>query len=90
MGRRAESLAVRIEEGAAGLTAYAEGLSEADWGSPISPTDRRTSPLSSLRRITPFGAVGTTWRVSAPPWLFDVGRPRVTGGVTCPGRKESQ
>lgn len=31
MGRRAESLASRIEEGAAGLAAFAEGLSEAEW-----------------------------------------------------------
>ncbi len=30
-GRRAESLANRIEEGAAGLAAFAEGLSEAEW-----------------------------------------------------------
>ncbi len=42
MSRRAESLAARIEEGAAGLAAFAEGLSEAEWGTPISPTDRRT------------------------------------------------
>jgi hypothetical protein len=42
MGRRAESLAARIEEGAAGLASFAEGLSEAEWGTPISPTDRRT------------------------------------------------
>ena len=44
MGRRAEALADRIEEGAAGLAAFAEGLSEADWRRPISAggTDRRT------------------------------------------------
>jgi hypothetical protein len=36
MGRRAEALADRIEEGAAGLAAFAEGLSEADWRRPIS------------------------------------------------------
>jgi hypothetical protein len=30
-GRRAELLADRIEEGAAGLAAFAEGLSEAEW-----------------------------------------------------------
>jgi hypothetical protein len=39
--RRAELLAARIEEGAAGLLAFAEGLSEAEWCTPISPTDRR-------------------------------------------------
>lgn len=42
MGRRAESLAARIEEGASGLAAFAEGLSEAEWGTPTSATDRRT------------------------------------------------
>ena len=36
MGRRAESLADRIEEGAAGLAAFAEGLSEVDWSTPMS------------------------------------------------------
>src|ERR1700687_4407208 len=35
VGRRAESLANRIEEGAAGLAAFAEGLSEAEWHAPV-------------------------------------------------------
>ncbi len=39
-GRRAEWLADRIEEGAAGLAAFAEGLSEAEWLEPVSGTDR--------------------------------------------------
>ena len=34
MGRRAELLAARIEEGANGLAAFAEKLSEADWKAP--------------------------------------------------------
>jgi hypothetical protein len=34
-------LADRIEEGAAGLAAFAEGLSEAEWRTPVSATDRR-------------------------------------------------
>jgi hypothetical protein len=42
MSRRAELLANRIEEGSAGLAAFAEGLSDAEWGTPTSPTDRRT------------------------------------------------
>ena len=42
MSRRAESLAARIEEGASGLAAFAEGLSDAEWGTATSPTDRRT------------------------------------------------
>jgi hypothetical protein len=41
MGRRSGSLADRIEEGAAGLAAFAEGLSEAQWRTPVSATDRR-------------------------------------------------
>src|SRR5262245_10982328 len=40
-GRRAESLAARIEEGAAGLAAFAEGLSDAEWRTPISTRDQR-------------------------------------------------
>ena len=41
MSRRAELLADRIEEGAAGLAAFAEGISEAEWHTPVSGTDRR-------------------------------------------------
>ena len=40
--KRAESLAARIEEGAAKLGAFVEGLSEAEWRTPISATDRRS------------------------------------------------
>jgi hypothetical protein len=43
MGHRAESLADRIEEGAAGLAAFVEGLSEAEWRTPMaSGSDRRS------------------------------------------------
>ena len=42
VNRRAELLADRIEEGAAGLAAFAEGLSEAEWHTPVSRTDRRS------------------------------------------------
>jgi DinB superfamily len=41
-GRRAELLADRIEEGAAGLAAFAEGLSDEEWRTPVSSTDHRT------------------------------------------------
>ena len=42
MGHRAELLADRIEEGAAGLAAFAEGLSETEWRTPMSTgNDRR-------------------------------------------------
>jgi hypothetical protein len=40
--RRAESLARRIEEGAAELAAFAGQLSEEQWGTPISSSDRRS------------------------------------------------
>jgi uncharacterized damage-inducible protein DinB len=42
MSRRAEMLASRVEEGAAGIMAFAEGLSDAEWEMPVSATDRRT------------------------------------------------
>lgn len=35
MSNRAESLAARIEEGAAGLVAFVEGLSDAEWKKPV-------------------------------------------------------
>jgi hypothetical protein len=41
MSRRAESLASRIEEGAAGLAAFADTLSDAEWRTPVTATDRR-------------------------------------------------
>nr|ART37299.1 E94 [uncultured bacterium] len=42
INQRAASLADRIEEGAAGLAAFAETLSEAEWLLPVSGTDRRS------------------------------------------------
>ena len=38
---RAKALAGRIEEGAAGLAAFVEELSEAEWKTPVSATDKR-------------------------------------------------
>ena len=44
MSRRAELLADRIEEGAAGLAAFAEALTEAEWHTPMSGgKDRRSA-----------------------------------------------
>jgi hypothetical protein len=40
--RRAAALADRIEQGAAGLSAFAEGLSGAEWLTPVSASDRRS------------------------------------------------
>jgi len=45
MGLRSESLANRVEEGAAGLAAFVESLSEAEWKTPVSATDRRSVGL---------------------------------------------
>jgi len=39
---RGESLAAGIEEGAARLAAFAEALSDAEWHTPVSATDRRS------------------------------------------------
>ena len=43
VGRRAELLADRIEEGAAVLAAFAEALSEEEWRTPVSATDGRSA-----------------------------------------------
>jgi len=42
MSRRSEMLAKRIEEGSAGLATFVDTLSDAEWGTPTSATDRRT------------------------------------------------
>jgi hypothetical protein len=42
INKRAAALADRIEEGAAGLAAFAETLSEAEWLLPVSGTDQRS------------------------------------------------
>jgi hypothetical protein len=41
MKNRAKLLADRIEEGAAALAAFAETISESEWGAPVSRTDSR-------------------------------------------------
>jgi hypothetical protein len=41
VNRRAKLLADRIEDGAADLAAFAEGLSESEWRTPVSGSDRR-------------------------------------------------
>ena len=45
VGRRSALLADRIEEGAALLAAFAEGLAEEEWHTPVSATDRRSVGL---------------------------------------------
>jgi hypothetical protein len=41
-GTRSQALASRVEEGAAALAAFAEGLSETEWRKPVSATDSRS------------------------------------------------
>ena len=48
MSRRAESLANRIEEGAAGLAAFAEGLSEAEWRALVKESEGRGRPIGVI------------------------------------------
>jgi hypothetical protein len=48
MSRRAELLAGRIEEGAAGLAAFAEKLSDAEWRMPVSTSGKDRRPLGVL------------------------------------------
>jgi hypothetical protein len=45
VSRRSALLADRIEEGAALLASFAEGLSEQEWNTPVSATDRRSVGL---------------------------------------------
>ncbi|MGC2182022.1 MAG: DinB family protein [Terriglobales bacterium] len=45
---RAESLADRIEEGAAGLAAFAEGLLEEEWRTPVSESGRAGRPVGVI------------------------------------------
>jgi hypothetical protein len=48
MGRRADALADRIEEGAAELAAFAEGLSDAEWRTPTSGGGKDRRPVGVL------------------------------------------
>ncbi len=45
MSRRSEALADRIEEGANGLAIFAEGLSEAEWNTPVPGSGRDSRPV---------------------------------------------
>lgn len=81
MSRRAESLAARIESGAAGLAAYAQGLSDAEWRTPVRGSGRDSRPVGVIvhhvatvypieidlaRTIASGKAVaGVTWEVVA-------------------------
>ena len=100
MSRRAELLAARIEEGAASLAAFAEELSDAEWGTPTSATDRRTVgqivnhvalvyPIEvDLARAIAGGKAVTdvTWQVVAE---LNAGHAREHAQVTKPEALES-
>jgi len=45
MSTRAEALAQRIEQGAQALAAYAQGLSEAQWRTPVPPDGRQVGVI---------------------------------------------
>ena len=93
MARRADSIAARIEEGAAGLAAFAEGLSDSDWRTPTSKTDPRTVgqivnhvalvypiEIDLARAIAGGNAVtDVTWEVVAQ---LNAGHARDHAGVT--------
>ena len=79
MGRRAELLADRIEQGAAGLAAFAEKLTDAEWKTPMSGgNDRRPVgvivnhvafvypiEIDLAKGIASGKAVDVTWEVVA-------------------------
>ena len=48
MSRRAESLADRIEKGATELAGFAEGLSDAEWRTPLSGSGQDRRPIGVL------------------------------------------
>ncbi|HEX7289177.1 MAG TPA: DinB family protein [Candidatus Angelobacter sp.] len=71
MSRRAELLASRIEEGAAGLAAFAEKLSEVEWNIPMSTgNDRRP--------------VGTIVHHVATMYPLEIGLARAIAGGQAP------
>ncbi len=45
MSSRTEALAARIEEGAAGLAQFAEGLSDKEWNTPVPGSGRDSRPV---------------------------------------------
>ncbi|MFL6351697.1 MAG: methyltransferase domain-containing protein [Bryobacteraceae bacterium] len=69
ISRRAASLADRIEQGAAALAAFAEGISEAEWRRPVSGTDCR-----------PLGVV-LHHVASVYPIEIDLARTRASGNA---------
>ena len=48
MNSRAEALAARIEDGAAGLAAFAQGLSDTEWRTPVRGSGRDGRPVGVI------------------------------------------
>jgi hypothetical protein len=78
MSRRAETLAERIEQGAAALAAFAEPLSEREWQTPVPPDGRTVGvivhhvasvyplEISLARQLADGSAItGVTWNAVA-------------------------
>ena len=76
MSRRSEALADRIEEGANGLASFVEGLSDAEWNTPVPGSGRDSRPvcvavhhvasvypieIELARGIAAGNEVGVTW-----------------------------
>lgn len=76
MSRRSEALAARIEEGANGLADFANGLSDAEWKTPVPGSGRDSRPvgvavhhvasvypieIDLARGIAAGNEVGVTW-----------------------------
>ena len=76
MSSRSEALAARIEEGANGLAEFAQGLSDAEWNTPVPGSGRDSRPvgiavhhvafvypieIDLARGIAAGNEVGVTW-----------------------------
>ncbi len=77
MSQRAEALAARIEEGAAGLAAFAEGLSDTDWNTPVPGSGRDSRAVGiavhHVASVYPIEvdlarAIGSGKAVTDVPW----------------------
>jgi len=81
MGRRADLLADRIDEGAAGLAAFAEGLTEEEWRTPMATgSDRRNVGVvvHHVASMYPI-EIGVARAVAEGKTVMDVGWEDVAG-----------
>jgi hypothetical protein len=77
MSRRAEALAARIEEGAASLATFAEGLSDAEWRTPVGRDGGDLRPVGVVVHhvasmypieIAAARAIASGWAVTQVTW----------------------